>query len=147
MSGTYAIPNGWADSAPFGVAQLLRAVATARMGRVRYVLCTRTNIGRCHVWLHLPGRYNYRCINQHTHIVQSTCPKEFFWFVVVSILSVLHRFSPQFGYISLIVALPYSFIRGARFLPFLLCSSHFCYFVRTSSALWRLPCLTHEVAI
>ncbi len=34
MSGTYAMPNGWADSAPYGVAQLLRAVATARMGGV-----------------------------------------------------------------------------------------------------------------
>ena len=121
MLGTYSIPNGWADSAPFGVAQLLRAVATARMGGVRHVLCTGTNSGRCHGLLHLPGRCSNGCSNQYTHIVQSTCPKECLWFVVVSILSVLHRFSPQFGYISLIVSLPYSFIRGARFLPFLLC--------------------------
>ena len=121
MLGTYAIPNGWADSAPFGVAQLLRAVATARMGEVRYVLCARINNGSCHVWMHLPGRYSNGCSNQYTHIVQSTCPKWCLWFVLVRFLSVLHRFSPQFGYISLIVSLPYSFIRGARFVPFLLC--------------------------
>src|SRR2546427_6980206 len=42
----------------------------------------------------------------------------------------LHRFSPQFVYISLIVSLPYSIIRGAHFLLFLLCSSHYYYFVR-----------------
>ena len=90
---------------------------------------SRTIRGRCHVWLHLPGRYINGCMNQYTHIVQSTCPKECLWFVVVGLLSVLHRFSPRFGYILLIVALPYSFIWCVQSSPFLFYSSHFCYFV------------------
>src|SRR5438034_9139578 len=79
--------------------------------------------------MQLPGRYINGCISQQAHIVQSTCPKDCLWFVVVSILSVLHSFSPQFGYISLIVSLPYSFIQYVRLLPFLLDWRHCSYFV------------------
>ena len=45
------------------------------------------------------------------------------------VLSVLHKVSPQFGYILLIVALPYSFIWCVRLVLFLLCTSHYCYLV------------------
>jgi len=45
------------------------------------------------------------------------------------LLSVLHRNSPQFIYILLIVALPYSFIRGVRLLLFWFYSGVYCYFV------------------
>src|SRR6266581_4305754 len=123
MLGALSNLNGWADSAPKGVAQHLRAGTPARMGGVWSVLCTRTNGSSCHGRLHLPGRYINGCMNQYTHIVQSTCPKECRWFVVVGLLSVLHRFSPRFGYILLIVALPYSFIWCVQSSPFLLYSS------------------------
>ena len=85
MLGTYAILNGWADSAPKGVAQHLRAGTPARMGGVWSVLCTRTNSGSCHGRLHVPGRCIYRCMYlQQPHrteyvfkIVPLVCPGQF----------------------------------------------------------------------
>jgi hypothetical protein len=67
--------------------------------------------------------------SHRTHIVQSTYSKLCRWCVLVSSLSVLHRFSSQFGYISLIVALPYSFTRGARFFLYVLSLRRCSYFV------------------
>lgn len=67
--------------------------------------------------------------SHNTHIVQRTYPILCRWCVLVSDLSVLHRFFPQFGYISLIVALPYSFKRGARLLHHLLSGRRCSYFV------------------
>src|SRR6266702_1267017 len=90
---------------------------------------SRTIRGSCHGWLHLPRRYVNGCIDQYTHIVLSTYSKWCLWFVLAYFLTVLHRFSPRFGYILLIVALPYSFIWCVQSSPFLLYSSHFCYFV------------------
>ena len=90
---------------------------------------SRTIRGSCHVWLHLPRRYVNGCIDQYTHIVQSTYSKWCLWFVLAYFLTVLHKVSPQFEYILLIVALPYSFIRGVRLLLFWFSSCVYCYFV------------------
>ena len=54
--------------------------------------------------------------------------------MLVSVLSVLHMFYSQFVYISLIVSLPYSFIRIVSFLLLLVCWSIYCYFVHI---LWK----------
>ena len=124
MSGTYSIPNGWADSSPKGVAQLLRAGIPARTGGVVVwfvyednwwlVACVAASSGKLQLQMYSPlhpHRTEYVSI-----IFPLVCTG---W-----VLSVVHRVSPQFGYSLLIVALPYSFICHARLLLFLFCWRH-----------------------
>gem|GEM_PF-4634329 len=62
MLGTYAVLNGWADSAPKGVIQHLRAGTPARMGGVWDVLCTRINGGNWHGRLHMLYNRPVNCL-------------------------------------------------------------------------------------